>query len=261
VHAELMTHRLFSRNSSSSRAIPQKKLREQVLNDPAMPVFWGKNQSGMQAREPLSPTDQEVAKVYWRAARDLAVEQSDQLVKVGLHKQLANRLLEPWMFITTIVTATEWENWYHLRDHPDAQPELAHLARMMREAFDQAYPMPLLEGGWHLPFIHLEDEEWAERVGYRLVDHIDSSREESVIGVLLKLSTARCARVSYLNHEGSLDRDKDIKLHRHLSESGHWSCFEHPAQALATDERSGNLFGWKSYRKFFPNEHVGRKLI
>jgi thymidylate synthase ThyX len=259
-----MTHRLFSRNSSSSRAIPQKKLREQVLTDPAMPVFWGKNQSGMQAREELSEVDQAVAKVYWLAARDLAVEQSDQLVKVGLHKQLANRLLEPWMFITTIVTATEWENWYHLRDHPDAQPELAHLAHMMREEFDKAYPMPLLEGGWHLPFIRREDEEWAERTGYRLADSLNPlqifGREGAVIGALLRLSTARCARVSYLNHEGIMDRDKDIALHHHLATSGHWSTFEHPAVALETDERSGNFFGWKQYRKFFDNEHFGRKL-
>ncbi len=159
IHSEFNTHRMFSRNASSSRAIPIKKMIEAVKNEPAMPVFWGKNQSGMQAAEELDNvvrkrrdvsrklpeyeiwqnydtyqptgttyysynlTDLEYAKYRWLDARDSAVSQVNQLVELGLHKQLANRLLEPWMHITVVMSTTEMENFFALRAHDAAQPE------------------------------------------------------------------------------------------------------------------------------------------
>src|SRR5262249_604270 len=120
VHAELMTHRLFSRNSASSRAIPVERLVARVREDPALPQ-WGGKQAGMQAREELPPDLRLQAEELWLKARDLMLDVAGQLGALGLHKQLANRLIEPWMFITVIVSATEFDNWFHLRTHKDAQ--------------------------------------------------------------------------------------------------------------------------------------------
>jgi thymidylate synthase ThyX len=249
VHAELMTHRLFSRNSASSRAIPVEKLMERVRNDPALPVWWGKNQSGMQAREELDEESQRNAHALWLVARDNALKAVEQLQSIGLHKQLANRLIEPWMFITVIVSATEYSNWFHLRNHKDAQPEISWVAKAMWTQYNERAPMQLPAGAWHMPLIAEEE---------RLFGYSDE--------ILKKVSTGRCARVSYLTHDGKREMEKDIELHDRLSkgpqtgEPGHWSPFEHVAQALATPERSGNFIGWKQYRKEFETEHFGARM-
>lgn len=245
VHAELMTHRLFSRNSASSRAIPIEKLIERVEKDPAMPVFWGKNQKGMQAEVEMSSEEQRHASEQWLLARDLAVQQCKHLAGLGVHKQLANRVIEPWMFITVIVSATEYSNWFHLRNHRAAQPEIAWVARDMWKKFNEQKPMPRQAGAWHLPLISLEEAMGTEEA------------------TLKKVSTGRCARVSYLTHEGVRDMEKDIELHDKLcsgpatGEPGHWSPFEHVAQALDKPDRIGNFIGWKQYRKEFETEHFG----
>lgn len=278
VHAETLTHRLLSRNSASSRAIPNEKLIAQVIDDPATPVWWGRNQSGMQAREELSaessPTcrvcgcedypdshvwtpgrqvgchdfrsEQDIAVAKWLAGRDRAVVLSRELVACGLHKQIANRVIEPWMFITVIVTATEWDNWYALRDHPDAQPEIAHVARMMREAWDLNKPARMAAGEWHLPLVTGYDVE-ALCAGRASTEDVKW------------ISAGRCARVSFLTHEGVRDPQADVDLAKKLTSSspGHWSPFEHVAQALPDARPSGNFFGWRQFRKEFANEHVG----
>lgn len=243
VHAEFMTHRLFSRNAASSRAIPNEKLRKRVQDDPALPLWWGKNQAGMQAPTQLEGVQLERAKEAWLKARDLMLEASEVLggADVGLHKQLANRLIEPWMFITVILSATEHDNWFHLRDHPDAQPEIAWVAHEMKNQYKSNSPIFCAAGEWHLPLIDAEDRE---AVGHDLL-------------TLRKIATGRCARVSYLTHNGYRDLAEDVALHDKLMTSGHWSPFEHVAQALPTPERSGNFRGWKQYRKEFPTEHVG----
>lgn len=245
VHAELLTHRLFSRSSASSRAIPIEKLIERVEQDPAMPVFWGKNQKGMQAEVEMSAEERRFAETHWLHARDLAVQQCRQLSTLGVHKQLANRLIEPWMFITVIVSATEFDNWFHLRNHRMAQPEIAWVARSMWKQYqDPMHPPQKLDAGqWHLPLT-----DGPETAGLSIDD-------------LKKISTGRCARVSYLNHEGLRDVVADINLHDRLcagpavGDPGHWSPFEHIAQALETPDQSGNFIGWKQYRKEFEAEH------
>lgn len=233
IHSEFMTHRVFSRNAASSRAIPVAKMIEQVRHDPAMPVHWGKNQPGMQAHQEVPHAEH--VKDLWRQAARLAADQAEALAAVGLHKQVANRLLEPFQLMRTIVTATEWSNFFHLRDHDDAQPEIRALAVAMREAMEASTPKRLREGEWHLPYV-LESE-------VRLV------REE----VLRMLSTARCARVSYLTHDGQTpDVDKDIALYERLvgSHPIHASPAEHQATpAKYATDRSGNFKGWIQHRK------------
>lgn len=257
VHAELMTHRMFSRNSASSRAIPVDWLMARVREDPALPVWWGKNQSGMQAREELSGDIRNQAEDLWLKARDMMLDVVARLGEVGLHKQLANRLIEPWMFITVIVSATEFDNWFHLRNHKDAQPEIAWVAKAMWEQYHVNEPNVVSEGGWHLPFIH--EVDMAEG------DRRSTCRSEST-ALLKKVSTGRCARVSYLTHDGVRDLEKDVELHDRLcagpatGDPGHWSPFEHVARALNFPQRSGNFIGWAQYRKEFEHEHFGGRL-
>lgn len=267
VHAELMTHRLFSRNAASSRAIPVEKMLARIESEPALPIFWGKNQAGMQAAEELGPVEKEKAMREWLELRDDAVIGARRLNALGLHKQLCNRPTEPWMFITVILSSTEFDNWFGLRDHKEAQPELAWVAKDMRGRYEDSAPVELAEGEWHLPYI-------AE------VDRISCATRT---GDLPKISTGRCARVSYLTHEGKRDLAEDIGLHDKLKSSGHWSPFEHAARAVTKGQwamRSqeildictefdelfdpalvGNLVGWAQYRKFFePCQEMRRKF-
>jgi thymidylate synthase ThyX len=262
VHAELMTHRLFSRNAASSRAIPIEKLIERVEQDPAMPVFWGKNQKGMQAEVEMSPLERAAAETSWLHARDLAVQQCRALADLGVHKQLANRIIEPWMFITVIVSATEYSNWFHLRDHPMAQPEISWVAKDMWTKYNEEKPTACEAGAWHLPLIGWEDVRDAIEQGLAPEDGSGSE----IATVMKKVSTGRCARVSYLTHEGKRDLAEDIKLHDRLcagpatGNPGHWSPFEHVAMALAEPTRSGNFVGFAQYRKEFSSEHFGEPM-
>ncbi len=260
VHAELMTHRLFSRNSASSRALPTKKLLGQIENNPVMPKFWGKNQSGMQAAEQLTGIAREDAERCWLSARDAAVNHAKAMHEIGMHKQLANRVLEPWMFITVIVTATEYENWFYLRDSEYAQPEIAWVAREMRKLYESNKPHECLVGDWHLPYVELVDKESPLYVNLTDLEADLELTMYSGHNALVKIATARCARVSYLTHDGQRDYVKDIELHDKCRNNGHWSAFEHCAEADGESNRHGNFVGWRQYRKSFKNEHAGRLL-
>lgn len=273
VLAEFNTHRVFSRNSASSRAIPIAKQLRRVLEEPFVPVEFGSNQPGMQAGPPLQGAKREAAEREWLGARDDAVRRvlgliaapeeigagddlSERLAAVeaairdkavpaewlNVHKQVANRLLEPFMWHTVIVTATEWDNFFNLRCHADAQPEIRLTAERMRAARAGSEPQEVGPDGWHLPLIRPED------------------REEGVpVEDLVKVSVGRCARVSYLTHDGRRDLGADLDLYQRLAESGHMSPLEHPAQPLGEAELregewSGNFRGWRPYRKLVPGE-------
>ena len=255
VHAELMTHRVFSRNSASSRAIPTSTLMERIAETPVMPKWWGKNQSGMQAREELAGDTLTQAQEVWLEARDNALHFANKLRELGLHKQIANRIVEPWMFITVIVTATHYSNWFHLRDDPNAQPEIAWVAREMRKLYDANQPKEIAVGDWHLPYVERENTSHPLYVEIPKDLPFGSAR-----GFLRKISTARCARVSYLTHDGMRDYIKDIELHDKLTGNGHWSPFEHVAEADGESNRHGNFVGWRQYRKMFKGEHFGGRM-
>ena len=246
VHAELMTHRAFSRNASSSRAIPVKTMINWTMTDPAIPVEWGKNQGGMQARETISREDAAKAEAIWLEARDKMIASTEELIKLGIHKQIANRLLEPWHYITVIVTATQFANWFGLRFHPDAQPEIERLSVLMLRAYRQSTPKVLVPGEWHLPFVYEEEKATLD------------------LTTQIKCSVARSARVSRLNHDGSNPIiAKDIELHDDLvvRRPLHASPAEHQATPLAEGESaarfSGNFGGtWKQYRKTLTDECI-----
>lgn len=237
VHSELLTHRLLSRNSSSSRAIPIQKMIQQVLQDPVIPVWWGRHQKGMQASEEVQGWRRWLCERIWRGSRYLAVAAAWLLWKLGMHKQIPNRLLEPWMWITIICSATEFGNFFNLRCHPDAQPEIRKIADMMAELYYSHEPTYREAGEWHLPLTGFPGDEALD--------------EET----LRKLSVARSARVSYLTHDGRRDIQADLTLYDRLLSSGHMSPFEHVAQAMSAPVESGNFTGWQQYRKVIPNEH------
>lgn len=230
IHGELMTHRVFSRNAMSSRAIPVAKMIRQVRECPAKPVHWGANQPGMQATSEVPVAS---AEHLWEKGAKLAAAVAEQMVRLGLHKQVANRILEPYQWMRTLVTATEWDNFYELRAHPDAQPEFQKLAVMMLEAQEAGTPKLLQPGQWHLPYV---DEE-------------DSPHD------LRKVSAARCARVSYLLHDGlAPNPEKDLGLFDRLASSRplHASPLEHQATPGNTD--TGNFVGWTQFRKLWEKE-------
>ena len=262
VHAELMTHRVFSRNSASSRAIPTKDLLARIESDPVLPVWWGKNQSGMAAREELNGDALAVAKERWLEAVLSGVHHARRLNETGLHKQIANRAAELGMFITVVVTATEFSNFFALRDHAAAQPELADVAGKAHRLWRESRPRQLQAGQWHLPYVTGFDE------GAIVAEYGDSMAGADT---LCRISIGRCAAVSYLNQDRR-DPPADLARADKLAAAGHMSPFEHVAQALTEDGWEsfaeaamrdwivnrvppGNLWGWAQYRKDIKNEH------
>lgn len=253
VHSEVMTHRMLSRNASSSRAIPVKKQIQMVIDNPAIPLEFTKNKAGMQGGEALDGESHDKAVSAWLEGRDRAVEVANKLADLEVHKQYANRVLEPWAHITVVLTATDWANFFALRCHEMAQPEIHALADAMYDEYSKNIPQQLQTGDWHLPFITKELE---------LETHSDlgafESKEE-LIQTLIKRSVARCARVSYLNFDGkTATLEKDLELYDRLLGGNpiHASPAEHQAQATAAYYYIGNLKGWGQYRKCLQNENI-----
>lgn len=212
IHSELMTYCVFARNSASTRAIPIEKMMEAVRTTPAMPVFWGKNQKGMVASEELGPEDKELAIQTWLRGAERAIETADELNAIGVHKQIANRVMEPFLHMQTVLTATEWANMYAQRTAKDAQPEFQALAEAMLKAHNFSVPTLVTKDGvWHTPYV---DAAEFEALG-----------QEDACAV----SSARCARVSYTRHGTKGDLQKDLDLFDSLTKRGHWSPLEHVA--------------------------------
>jgi thymidylate synthase ThyX len=230
VLAEFNTHRVFSRNSASSRAIPTAKLLQRVLEEPAIPLEWGRNRAGMTSEELLALEDGAEAERIWLNARDAAVERARSLLELKVHKQQLNRLLEPFLWHTVIVTSTEWDNFFTLRCAPQAQPEIRAAAVRMREVLGESLPGPVDAGEWHLPLV--QDDERSLNVE-----------------TLKKISAARCARVSYLTHGGTREIEKDLDLCARLMDDRHLSPFEHVATPANDDAFHANFRGWHQMRK------------
>ena len=242
----ITVHNCFSRNASSSRAIPVAKVIEQVRNDPFIPSHVYMNQSGMVGTVEASEDTYESFKGLWLKAVDSAVTVAESMVDLGVHKQHVNRILEPFQYINVIVTATEWENFLHLRLASDAQPEMQDLARAIKGEMDKVGNTII--SVYHicgkyvsLPFITQEE------VDEHCMNSFSSS--EVLINDLMLISSARCARVSYNNHDGSCpDERKDKKLARRLLDAGHMSPMEHPCIWAGDMRYHRNLYGWESLR-------------
>lgn len=252
IHAELLTHRVFSRNSASSRAIPVKRLIESVQTNPAMPIHWGKNQPGMQANEEcnnmIQITDDHLGEMHgltmidrehaWLKARDKAVEFAKAYSESGYHKQIVNRLLEPFAHIRVVVSSTFWDNFFQLRYHKDAQPEIYELAKQIKEKLHQSTPTKIKYGQWHLPYITPEEKQ---KYDYN---------------ILKKISVARCASVSYKTVDGQeMTPEKALNIYDklYISKPFHASPFEHvatPNDYLYEEEVSSNFHdSWVQWRK------------
>ena len=271
VLAEFNTHRALSRNSASSRAIPFKTMVQKCIEEPFIPIKFQKDHKGMQGTEYFEK-EMEIwdCRDLWFRARDLAVDQAQRLSEYGLTKQLCNRLLEPFMWHTAIVTATEWENFFALRAHPAAEIHIADLADKMLEQYNLSDPKKLEVGEWHIPFGDNIDDL---RVGMAVQLEGQLSTEVNCEKMKIKIATARCARLSYFNFEGKDDYGADVKLHDGLIKPGHWSPFEHCAQCMPEQEYitglydgvnllpehlrgwSGNFRGFIQYRKMFHFEN------
>ena len=266
IHGEMMTHRMFSRNASSSRAIPTHKLISEVEDDAtrAAPVEWGKNQKGMQADGELTLDQIVMARDLWRAAALDAIKSARKLMAINTHKQVVNRILEPFLHINVVLTSCTpgLMNFFGLRLHKDAQPEMRTLAKEMWSAYRASTPASLLVGAWHLPYVD------ASNVAFGLPSDA------------IKVSVARCARVSYKSFETGRPStvEEDLKLYDRLlsGQPIHASPAEHQAQAdgkwmwssatqrnlmqtsgaspWLSPQEHGNLVGWRQFRKMLPNE-------
>lgn len=282
IHAELMTHRVFSRNAASSRAIPVSKRIQDVRDDPAIPLFWGKNQSGMQAFEETDapviiqadqffdsfdarhdPISREKA---WLWAMEQALKAAEAFAAAGYHKQIVNRLFEPFAHITVLVSATEWDNFLELRDHPDAEPHIAILAREVRKCLECEDDIQTLDPGeWHLPFVDASFEDNGDQVF-----ELEGLGRPLTLAEARKLSVARCASTSYKTVDDfDMTLERALQLHNKLINSKpiHASPAEHTAKAdlwievsdtaslydgaydhWENEEQHGNFVGFRQYR-------------
>lgn len=267
VLAELNTHRVFSRNSASSRAIPVARQLERVRANPATPVIFPAEQKGMQGDETEDlrnkPWAFSTVEDEWRQASEHAAVYAQSLHDAGVHKSVVNRLLEPFMWHTVIITSTEWDGFWKQRCSPDAQPEIRVMAEAMRVAYDASEPTLLEYGDWHTPLIQPdEDDEFWEQEACKRLREVRRPIDALMLFLQCRVSVARCARVSYMTHDGKRDISADLELYERLEMMGHWSPFEHVATpCLSLDGRHnhrlegfqhvahlGNFDGWDQLR-------------
>lgn len=227
IHAELMTHRMFSRNAQSSRAVPVSK---SLKLDYITPLVWGKNQAGMSSKEVLDEENQKACEYYWHALVRYCRDFAERMSAEGLHKQWANRCLEWFSPIKVIVTATEWDNFFWLRIDPEAaQPEIVELARQMKEAMDASKPQLLNPGEWHLPYVK------SYRVGDKLLYSEDclefSTPNYLPLELAKKVSAGCCAAVSYRNNP-SIEKCLEIWDKLFSGPKPHLSPVEHQCSPM-----------------------------
>lgn len=237
VHAEFIRHRAFSYSVASNRAIPTNRLLDKVLSDPFVPERFPKAGKGM-SPEGWLEADPIVTRA-WLDARDSAVNAAERLASFGVHKQIANRVLMPWQWVTQLTTGDQYayKNFFAQRCHPAAQAEIQKIAGMMNLRWCESNTRMIAPGEWHLPFMAPEGDhpEWLD---------LDTPTRK-------KLSVARSARTSYLNHDGDYSIDDDVNLHDRLVSQvpPHYSPFEHQLLAMAHSTKYANFTGFKSYRK------------
>lgn len=238
--AEVNTHRLLTRSSASSRAIPVEKMIRRVLEEPYVPTHWGKNQKGMQAEQDVDAETAAQAAAVWLRIRDGVVAGVQELLQLGIHKQITNRWLEPAQWHPTLVTGTEFDNLWHLRDHAAAHPDFRDAVHGMREEYQKSEPALVRVGEWHCPLI--QPDEWDE---FGMEATVDVGHEAAWERIC-KVSVGRCARISYLTHGGQRDQQEDVSLHDRMMQAGHMAPYEHVARPMTPDEL--NLFKQKKMR-------------
>lgn len=270
--AELNTHRMLSKNSASSRAIPVKAMHEHIRENTAGPVSWGVNQPGMKAKEVLDAEDTVEALMIWEQARDSALDFAGQLADLNLHKQITNRITEPWMTMKTVISGTEWANFWWLRAHADAQPEIHELATKMMTAYNKSTPQLLNPGEWHLPYVK------STRLSSGELIYLDNQDLPLTLRQAQFISASCCAQVSYRKSDDTLAKAERVFKMLIESEPAHASPVEHQATPMHiesmcrfepetwqpgvthvsanSDLWSGNLRGWIQFRKLIKNEAV-----
>jgi len=271
--AELNTHRMLSKNSASSRAIPVKSMHEFIKANPATPVYWGINQPGMKAKEELVGIDLSEAKHIWNKAKDDALHWAAALSdRLGVHKQIANRVTEPWMIMKTVISGTEWANFWWLRAHADAQPEIHELATKMITAYNKSTPQLLKAGEWHLPYVK------STRLSSGELIYLDNEDLPITLKQAQVISASCCAQVSYRKSDDTLAKAEKVFKMLIESQPCHASPVEHQATPMDLDSTdkydpecwetgtthvsrngdlwSGNLRGWIQFRKLINGEAV-----
>lgn len=270
--AEFNTHRMLSRNSASSRAIPFEKMLKSVEDNPFIPIKWMKDHRGMQGNDFFTDSDllhfkcdnpdtcpppipyPLLLESDWLEAKDHAIKYAVKLNQLGLTKQFINRLLEPFMWHTVIVTATEWENFFALRAHDAAEIHMQRIAYMMLDEYNKSEPQLLQPGEWHIPF---ENEIENELIKISTKEDVDDRTHERI---KIKTSTSMCARTSYTivgDEKKEINFEKDTQLHDKLLSMRHMSPFEHCAMSAEGlyPKLSGNFQGFIQYRKQIENEN------
>jgi len=240
-------------------------MHDLIKENPAQPVVWGKNKAGMTAQEEISQENQEYARHTWIEAMESSIRYSMLLRDMEVHKQITNRLTEPFQMVKTVATATEWANFFWLRDHKDAQPEFRELAHLMHQLYTTNQPNPLKVGEWHLPYVPTR-----KAYNHQQMFLDEQTGLELKLADAIKVSASCCAQVSYRRQDTTLD--KALRIYNQLIESkpAHASPVEHQATPISSwdtletwgithqDRRgefwSANFRGWIQYRKTIAGE-------
>lgn len=242
--AEINTHNALSKNCSSTRAITIAKAIQQIEDNGFNPVYWGEKQGGMSARTELSGDNLDSSKFYWNRAKRSAISSVKNLDLFRAHKQIAGRLLEPFQMVKQVLTATDWDNFFNLRIHPDAQPEILMLAYKMYKALEASRPNRLRVGEWHLPYVEIFQDPNPEDTYYH-VWSVDTTGTETdgyhfeqrlTLEEAQRISASCCAQVSYRNTDNSLDKADTIFDRLIDTDVLHASPFEHLATPVKTTE-------------------------
>ena len=269
IWAECLTHRWFGRNAQSSRAVPVKEVLRVNRENPVFPILWGKNKAGMSSIEELNYIEKQEAALEWATAAENAFTSAERLLDLGLHKQWSNRITEPFSRIKVVITATEWYNFFWLRDDLlAAQPEIVDFARKTKAAFDASTPQVLKPGEWHLPYVY----NWRDMDGTMI--YMDEAHKQIPLELAKDVSASCCAQVSYRKLDQSSEKAEVMRDRLLGGAKPHASPYEHQGSPMRNPKAgqdyilspaywekgvtsmnreryflSGNLRGWLQFRQ------------
>ena len=262
IHPEHLRHGPISHSVASGRAIPISRTIEQVTDNPWYPSQYGKTHKGMQHSEVFTGDDVHELDKLWLETSRLMLEQVEKFNKIGVTKQLTNRLLAPWVQVRDVTTSTDYDAFLKLRLHDTAEIHIQELAVETLVALATSVPKKLEPGEWHLPFITDDDREYAlytfkeqEPESYTFPMEVEDAFARHNVSMadqlLILISAARCAYTSYDKNKGKT-RDAELTTAaRKLLPYHHYSPFEHQARARNVSKYyvSGRSRGWQQARK------------